>query len=703
MPDGRFEARKDKIKIKRAENDLIIALAGNPNVGKSTLFNALTGLNRHTGNWTGKTVSAGEGVFTRGGQRYILADLPGTYSLFANSKEEAEARDYILFEKISAVAVVCDASCLERNLNLVLQTLEITPNVIVCVNLMDEAEKKKIEVDTKTLEEILGVPVCPMSAGKNVGINEFLDRLPEAFAEREYTPPVIYPDNIEKAVRKTADIIRDKIYPCKSERFVSLRILDCDGEMKKTLSEKTNVDFESESLTEITSEFHKCQNCEFSCGEVKDTIVETIIRRAEEISDKCVRFHNKEYYEHDRKIDRILTHKIFGVPVMALLLLLIFWITVSGANYPSELMSKGFAALGDILRNGMEKTNAPDFLTGVLIDGIYRVLSWVVAVMLPPMAIFFPLFTILEDSGYLPRMAFNLDRYFKKSGACGKQALTMAMGLGCNAAGITGCRIIDSPRERLIAMLTNVFMPCNGKYPTLIALITIFFLGGTAGGTFFSALILTGLIILGVLLTLLASKILSVTVLKGEQSAFTLELPSYRKPKILEVIVRSLIDRTAAVLGRAVCAAAPAGLIIWLAANIRVDGETILHILTDFLDPFGRFLGLDGTILIAFVLGFPANEIVLPIMLTAYTSSGVITDYESLSSLREILVNNGWTVVTAVCTLIFMLCHFPCATSCMTVKKESGKFRWAFAAFVIPTLMGMILCAVTAAVMRLFL
>ncbi|MCI5751294.1 MAG: ferrous iron transport protein B [Oscillospiraceae bacterium] len=694
--------------IERQDGDILVALAGNPNVGKSTLFNALTGLKRHTGNWTGKTVSTGQGVCVHNGKRYIFADLPGTYSLFAHSAEEENARDFICYDDPDAVAVVCDASCLERNLNLVLQTMEITPNVILCVNLMDEAAKKEIVVDLDRLEALLGIPVCGMSARENVGISEFLERIPEAAAKREYTPPVIYDDVIESAVSLISGEIGDKLHCKMAPRFAALRILDCDSSMKSSLTDKTDIDFESDIIKECTEDLRHCCSCEDCgkygcCEDVKDKIVTAIIRRAEEISSECVHINKPDYYERDRKIDRIVTHRVWGVLFMAALLMIILWITVAGANYPSQLLFDGFNYLGGLIKTGLESISAPPLLTGILIDGIYHVLTWVVSVMLPPMAIFFPLFTLLEDSGYLPRMAFNLDRCFKWAGACGKQALTMAMGLGCSAAGVTGCRIIDSPRERLIAMLTNVFVPCNGKYPTLIAIVTVFFVGTGIGGSVQSALILTGIIIGGVLITFLVSKLLSVTLLKGEQSSFTLELPSYRRPQIGKVIVRSLLDRTVFVLGRAVMSAAPAGLIIWLMANISVNDGTLLSICADALDPIGRFMGLDGTILIAFILGFPANEIVLPIILTAYTCSGVIADYDSLESLKLLLIDNGWTVLTAVCMIIFMMCHFPCATTCLTIKKESGKLKWTLLSIFIPTAVGFVLCAVVSHIGRLFL
>jgi ferrous iron transport protein B len=347
---------------------------------------------------------------------------------------------------------------------------------------------------------------------------------------------------------------------------------------------------------------------------------------------------------------------------------------------------------------------APDWLHSMVVMGIYRTLAWVVAVMLPPMAIFFPLFTILEDLGYLPRIAFNLDNFFKKACACGKQALTMCMGFGCNAAGIVGCRIIDSPRERLIATLTNVFVPCNGRFPTLITIGTIF-IGGTVGGAFrsvVSTLTLTGVVLFGILMTLLISKILSKTLLKGLPSSFTLELPPYRKPQIGRIIVRSIFDRTLFVLGRAAAVAAPAGLVIWIMSNVTVNDVSLLSYAAGFLDPFGRLMGLDGYIIMAFILGFPANEIVIPIILMSYLSSGTIFELDNLEDLRNVLVSNGWNSLTGVCMMLFSLMHFPCCTTLWTIKKETGSFKWTLAAFVIPTVIGIAACMLVAGAARLF-
>ena len=416
-------------------------------------------------------------------------------------------------------------------------------------------------------------------------------------------------------------------------------------------------------------------------------------------------YNKANCHSRDRKIDKYLTNRFTGIPIMIALLALIFWITISGANYPSQMLSEGLFWVQDRLTDFFMWMHAPEWLHGALVLGVYRVLAWVVSVMLPPMAIFFPLFTLLEDFGYLPRVAFNLDHYFKKANTCGKQALTMCMGFGCNAAGVVGCRIIDSPRERMIAMLTNNFVPCNGRFPTMISIISMFFVGSIATGftgSLLSTLMLTGVIILGVMLTFAMSKLLSKTVLKGVPSSFTLELPPYRRPQIGKVIVRSLLDRTIFVLGRAVIVAAPAGFIIWILANVTAGDATLLSHCAAFLDPFGKLFGLDGTILFAFILGFPANEIVVPIMIMTYMATGTLTEIDDLMALKELLVANNWTWVTALCVIVFSLVHWPCSTTCLSIKEETKSWKWTAIGFLLPTVTGFGLCFVIATFARIF-
>ncbi len=439
-----------------------------------------------------------------------------------------------------------------------------------------------------------------------------------------------------------------------------------------------------------------------SGGKLGDAIVADIYANAESIVRKVVCQTSDAKSNWDAKLDDVLTSRLFGYPIMLALLGLVFWITIEGANVPSGMIADALFAFQDQLSEWFALAGAPEWLHGVLVLGLYRGLAWVVSVMLPPMAIFFPLFTLLEDFGYLPRVAFNLDHLFKACKACGKQALTMCMGFGCNAAGVVSCRIIDSPRERLIAIITNNFVPCNGRFPTLIAVATIFMGGAAATG--YDALVasgvITSLVLIGIAVTFAVSWALSHTILKGEPSALVLELPPYRKPQIGAVIYRSIIDRTLFVLRRAVIMAAPAGAITWILGNIYIGDMSVIGHTAAWLQPLGYAVGLDGFILLAFILGLPANEIVVPILLMSYLSSGFMLEFDSLEELRAILVNNGWTWLTAVCTMLFCLLHWPCTTSLLSAYKESGSLKWTFAAFAIPTVIAFAVCFVVAQAAR---
>ena len=596
----------------RRTGERIVALAGNPNVGKSTVFNALTGMRQHTGNWAGKTVGCACGRCRSAREQYLLVDLPGTYSLQPHSAEEAVACDFVRSGKADAVVVVCDATCLERTLVLALQMHSVTPNTIVCVNLLDEARRKRIRIDLPALQTQLGMPVVGVTARKKKTLRALLDALDAAMAA-----PQPRPDGAPEA------------------------------------------------------------------GDPADDV-----RRAEAICRAAVRRETPEYAARDRRLDRLLTSRATGYPIMLLGLAAVLWLTIAGANTPSEWLAHFFGWAQGKFSALLIFLHAPPWLQGLLVDGMFRTLAWVVAVMLPPMAIFFPLFTLLEDAGYLPRVAFQLDHAFQCARASGKQSLTMCMGFGCNACGVSGCRIIDSPRERLIAILTNSFAPCNGRFPLLIFLCSVFFAGSAAGG----ALLLTGVIAASVGLTLLVSRILSATVLRGEAVSFALELPPYRMPQIGRVIVRSVRDRTLFVLARAAAVAAPAGVLIWILANVQIGNTAILSHITAFLDPAARVFGIDGVILLAFILGFPANELVMPLIVMGYLSSGTIVSGVDFASFRALLLANGWTVQTALCTLVLTVAHAPCSTTCLTILQETRSAKWTLAAVLIPAGVGLAFC-----------
>lgn len=686
------------------DNNRIIALAGNPNVGKSTVFNALTGLHQHTGNWPGKTVSNASGYFNFNNSTYKIYDLPGIYSILAHSEEEFVARDFICFGGSDVVVIVCDAGCLMRNLNLVLQVCEITDKVVVCVNLLDEAKKKKIDVDLNKLSELLGVRVVGTSARSNVGLDELLSNIDLTFGESRKSKKVRYNQYVEDAIKVISDAIilnDDSI----NKRWVALNLLRDDELLRDKIEEELMIDLSDEKIdNSIIQARTLLLDGDITINEIDDVLTESINNEASLISSKVVSYLNEDYDKRDRKLDKILTKKSTGIPIMIILFAFIFWLTIAGSNYPSMLLQNVLFKFENVLFNFFSYLHIPNFVNEALTHGVYRVLAWVVSVMLPPMALFFPLFTILEDIGYLPRIAFNVDGIFKKCKTCGKQALTMAMGFGCNAVGVSGCRIIDSPRERIIAILTNSFVPCNGRFPILISIITMFLVGVEGGfwNSLLGVLILMMVIGFGIFMTFVTSSVLSKTLLKGVPSSFTLELPPYRRPQYGKVIVRSIFDRTLFVLGRAITVAIPAGLVIWCLANININGGSLLSILSNVLDPLGRLLGMDGVILLAFILAFPANEIVIPIIIMSYMSTGNLVDISNLSTLREVLVSNGWTWVTAVSVMLFSLMHWPCSTTCLTVKKETSSIKWTILSIVIPTFCGVVICLIFNALVHIF-
>ncbi len=681
---------------------VLVGLAGNPNVGKSTLFNNLTGMHQHTGNWPGKTVTSAVGILKHNEKEYLLADLPGTYSLLTHSKEEEVARDFICFANSKMTVVVCDATCLERNLNLCLQIIEMSGNVLICVNLLDEAKRKGISIDLEKMSLLLGVPVVGIVASNKKTYDDFLFEL-ENFERAEERVLIKYPSVVEECIKTLERPLAKYDSLPFSLRWLALRLITDKTEITQKIKTHFSLNLlENAELVSALEETEKIiERYGYDVEKINDKIASEFVKKAENIAKQIITENG--YSDRDKKIDRLLTGKFTGFPLMIALLCVVFWITVKGANYPSEILSSLFSAGEKYLFEFLKRIMIPEVLCNVLIYGVYRVLTWVVSVMLPPMSIFFPLFTLLEDLGYLPRVAFNLDYSFQKSNSCGKQALTTCMGFGCNAAGVTGCRIIDSDRERLTAILTNCFVPCNGRFPMLITVITAFFVSSSFLPELMPSVILTLLICFSVIMTLFVSKLLSKSCLKGVSSSFSLELPPFRKPQIGKIIIRSVLDRTLFVLGRAVAVAAPAGLIIWLMANIKIGNQSVLNFCTEFFDPFARLFGLDGVILLGFILGFPANEIVIPLTVMGYTSAANIEQISDIPTLKSVFLSNGWTEVTAICFIVFTLMHWPCSTTCITMYKETKSLKWTLIGFALPTFCGLIICFMINSLYRIFM
>ena len=580
-----------------AERRITVALVGNPNVGKSTLFNRLTGLRQHTGNWPGKTVDIAQGKAHRKGTEYQFVDLPGTYSLNGASEDERIAAEYVESGAADCTVVVCDATCLERSLIFALQVLQICPKVVVCVNLIDEAERCGYSLDEKKLSELLGAPVVTTSAGLGTGLEHLMD----------------------------------------------------------TILEQTRK-IPNRSLPQW----------------------EEPIQDAARICQACVTGTDAKQEAFAWKVDRLLVSRRFGVGLMFLILFGVVWLTVWGANYPGAWLEKLF----DIGYGYLSKwlSGLPWWLHGALVDGLYATCARVISVMLPPMAIFFPLFTFLEDIGYLPRMAFLLDPCMARCGGCGKQALTLCMGLGCNAVGVMGCRIIDSPRERLNAILTNAMVPCNGRFPTLILLGSLFF--PEAG----AALVVAACVALGVVGAMCVSGVLSKTLLRSQPSTFLMEMPPFRRPRLGKILLHSLLDRTLFIAGRTLKVAAPAGILLWVLSSTSLLGTAAA-----FLEPVGLLLGMNGVILLAFVFSLPANELLVPVILMAITNA---QNLQSATGISTQLLLDTMTWQSAVCTMIFTLFHWPCATTLMTIHRETGSAAKTAAAFLLPTAVGCVLCGI---------
>jgi ferrous iron transport protein B len=705
-----------RLGVNMANFDHVVALAGNPNTGKSTVFNNLTGLRQRTGNWPGKTVTRAEGGFSFGGKRFKLVDLPGTYSLLSASTDEEIARDFILFGQPDVTVIVVDATCLERNLNLVLQVLEITDRVVVCLNLMDEAQRHRMTVDPRRLARDLGVPVVATSARSGEGMSDLLAAVGEIASGSMTTKPhrlASLAPAYDRAVQDVARRLREVFPELPNSRWVAMRLLE--GDEAITQAVRTRELGKANTGADPASALERANALRWEIGpQFHDSLMQAIYSDAARIAERTVTpSGEKPRFDMDRTIDRLVTSRTFGIPIMLALLGLVIWITVIGANVPSGMIATLLVDKGHPFLKGLAaEAGLPWWLDGVLIDGTYLGLAWVISVMLPPMAIFFPMFTLLEDFGYLPRVAFNLDGFFRRAGAHGKQALTLSMGYGCNAAGVIATRIIDSPRERLIAIITNNFSLCNGRWPTQILIASIF-VGGLVPvhwAGLASAGTVVGVALLGVLLTFAVSWALSHTVLKGEASAFSLELPPYRPPRILQTLYTSLIDRTIFVLWRAVVFAAPAGAVTWIICNVKVGGDSVAGHLVGAMDPFGLLIGLNGVILLAYIVAIPANEIIVPtiLMLTVMTAglhgvgagAGVMFELEEASATEQILRAGGWTALTGVNLLLFSLLHNPCSTTIFTIWKETKSAKWTAVSSLLPVGMGLVLCFLVAQVWR---
>ena len=731
-----------RLGINLSKVDYVVAVAGNPNVGKSTVFNALTGLNQHTGNWPGKTVTRAEGGFHYAGDNYKMVDLPGAYSLISKSADEEIARNFILFGKPDVTLIVVDATRLERNLNLVLQILEITDKVVICLNLVDEAERTGIKIDIRSLARDLGVPVIPTVARYRKGLQELLDAISDvATGKLKTKPKVRYYGNgkFNKAIKSVSKRLKREFPEIENSNWLSERLLDEDGDIIDSLKSGELLDHALGDMEYSQFDAEKLRKDGINLGYSYESEINDILKEAAVLrKDLSINFHDELVENHfteaartarhcitlpdrekrlyfDQKLDRIVTSRKWGFLIMFLLLSAVLWITIMGANYPSQFLAYILLdTLHPMLKNFSAEINLPFWLDGILIDGMYLSTAWVVSVMLPPMAIFFPLFTLLEDFGYLPRVAYNLDKLFKKAGAHGKQALTLSMGFGCNAAGVIATRIIDSPRERLIAIITNNFALCNGRWPTQILIASLFI--GTLVPSYLAGLISSAAVIfvavLGIFLTFLVSWSLSRTVLKGESSAFSLELPPYRPPRFWFTIYTSLIDRTVFVLWRAIIFAMPAGALIWLVANIDIQGVSLAEYLVNWMNPFAILLGLNGVILLAYIIAIPANEIVIPtvLMLTVLLSglsgvgegAGVIFELKNQHDLMHLFQAGGWTLLTAVNLMLFSLIHNPCSTTLYTIYKETRSIKWTTISALLPILMGFVITFLVARAWSLF-
>lgn len=643
-----------------------ILLCGNPNVGKSSLFNVLTHSHEHTGNWTGKTVELATKNIKK--TNYNLIDLPGIYSLSDLSEEEKITKNTLLFEDYDKIIYVCDASSLEKNLCLLLQILQINRNIILCINMIDETEEKGIKIDYKALEEILNIKVIKCSTKNKIGIKELTNSLKtDTYTDYSF----YYSDELESKIKKVESLL-PKYF---NNRFIAIKVLENDTSLVEYIYERYGINIISKELSYYLREINS--------EDISDEISIKLNNLSSSICNKVLTRKEKEI----SFLDKIFSNKLYCILSLCFIMFGIFLITIVLANYPSDLLSNLFSWLENIIYDFNIKYDIPKFIYEPLLFGVYRIVTYIISVMFPPLVIFFFLFTYAEETGILPRIAFNLDGICKCCNCHGKQSLTICSGFGCNACAVVGSRIIDSKRDRLLAIITNSFIPCNGRFPMIIALISMFFTH--SNNKLIISFYLMLFVLFSIIISFLTSFILSKTLLKGYSGFFILELPDYKKVKITKIFKNSFIYKSLSILKKAILVSIPSGLIIWLMTNIKINNITLFHILSNSLEPFGRLLGMDGNIILSFLLGLPANEIVLPIMIMGYLNTNNISLLVDTLNIRNIFINNGWTFITAINVILFSIMHFPCGTTLLTIKKEVGT-KWMIYSLVIPLLLGII-------------